>query len=376
MNFSIEELYFMYGQYDTFVLLQFNTGTKSHELFGSSGIMGRFKYTLDERKGFEKYRDSTEIPRTEGTFKFIPSDKYSLSEEIQTLLDRDGLLCSDIAVVSSYNRKRENRFIVKGEKEIPDKLTITIPESSQTELDLMTIGLFRSRLKDGGELAPFEYAEMYGLLLFYRKDEVVNNPNLYQNFETKELKDEVKFHYLNCRYMNSKSEDGEIEELKRLKLAQFKKRTPIVIAEIQKNGLQVNKLQDLEGSQFHKAIGLLSNVDDKLILPYPKPVWCDFERLAHIYLGHTKELFIGAENNGNTFFQYNFKELRNVISNVLQIIYDEFIAEIKATNKTFVRRGSRAIEFDGHYYRVEIETSGRLIVFHPYNDDGSKDNDN
>lgn len=43
----------MYGQYDTFVLLEFHNETKSHELFGSKGIMGRFKYTLDEKRGFE-----------------------------------------------------------------------------------------------------------------------------------------------------------------------------------------------------------------------------------------------------------------------------------------------------------------------------------
>ena len=50
MNFSIEELYFMYGQYDTFVLLEFQLETKSRELFGKDGIMGRFRYTLDEKR--------------------------------------------------------------------------------------------------------------------------------------------------------------------------------------------------------------------------------------------------------------------------------------------------------------------------------------
>lgn len=376
MNFSIEELYFMYGQYDAFVLLQFNQDTKSFELFGKDGVMGRFRYTLEERKGFEKHRGTDNIPRTEATFKFIPSDKFNLSEQTQTLLDRDGLLCKDIAVVSSYNRKRENRFIVQGEKEIPDKLIITIPESSQKEIDLMNIGMLKSRIKDGSELAYFEYFELYGLLLFYKQEEVINNPELYKNFETKELKDEVRFHFLYCKYMNDKNEDGDIEELKKIKLAQYERRVPIVINEIKKNGLQISKLQDLEKSNFNKAIALLSNIDDKLILPYPKPIWCDFERLAHIYLGHFKELYIGAEGNGNTFFQYNFKELQNVISNVLQIIYDEFIAEIKVTNRTFIRRGSRSVEFDGHYYRIELEPNGRLLTFHPYNDDYNRENDN
>jgi hypothetical protein len=374
MNFSIEEIYFMYGQYDAFVALQFHEGTKSDELFGTNGIMGRFKYTLDEKKALETLRGSSDIQRTKSNFRFIPSDKHSLSSDIQTLLDREGLVCSDIAVISSFSRPRENRFIVKGEKEIPDKLTITIPESSQREIDLMTIGMLKSRLKDG-ELAHFELWELFGLLLFYRPEEVIKLPYLYTDSDKKNLKEEIKIHYLYCKYLNEKNTPEELEELKKLKLKQFDKKTPIVINEIRKNGLQISKLQDLDAKSFNKAISLISNVEDTLILPYKKPIWCDFERLAHIYLGHVKELYIGAENTSNTFFQYNFKELKNVISNVLQIAYDEFIEETK-NGKTFGRRGNRALEFDGHFYRVEIEANGRLVVFHPYNDDREREKDN
>ena len=38
--------------------------------------------------------------------------------------------------------------------------------------------------------------------------------------------------------------------------------------------------------------------------------------------------------------------------------------------------GKRAIYFNGNYYRVEIEPSGRLLTFHPYNDEKEREKDN
>lgn len=48
MNFSYEELYSMYGQYDTFISIVFHRGSESFHKFGST-LMGVIKYTLEER---------------------------------------------------------------------------------------------------------------------------------------------------------------------------------------------------------------------------------------------------------------------------------------------------------------------------------------
>ena len=85
MIFSVEELYFMYGQYDAFVALQFHERTKSYEVFGGNGVMGSFKYTLQEKRSLEQFRakEAGAIPSTKGNFKFVSSYKHSLTEEIQ-----------------------------------------------------------------------------------------------------------------------------------------------------------------------------------------------------------------------------------------------------------------------------------------------------
>lgn len=35
--------------------------------------------------------------------------------------------------------------------------------------------------------------------------------------------------------------------------------------------------------------------------------------------------------------------------------------------------GTRSIYYDGIYYRIEIEPTGRLITFHPYNNNEKPD---
>ena len=43
--------------------------------------------------------------------------------------------------------------------------------------------------------------------------------------------------------------------------------------------------------------------------------------------------------------------------------------------KDFKRLGKRAIYYDGHYYRVDIDKEGKLLGFHPYNNNDDKDQD-
>ena len=53
MNFSYEELYSMYGQYDAFIALDFHQGSEAYNKFGQS-LMGTFKYTLEQREELEQ----------------------------------------------------------------------------------------------------------------------------------------------------------------------------------------------------------------------------------------------------------------------------------------------------------------------------------
>ena len=110
MNFSYEEIYSMYGQYDTFVSLDFHQGSEAYNKFGQS-LMGTFKYTLEQRKELEQLLKLKHIPRSSKRILFSPSILHNLSEEQKVFLDKDGILNDDIACVSSVSRPRKNAYI-------------------------------------------------------------------------------------------------------------------------------------------------------------------------------------------------------------------------------------------------------------------------
>ena len=58
----------------------------------------------------------------------------------------------------------------------------------------------------------------------------------------------------------------------------------------------------------------------------------------------------------------------NLIRIVVNKVEDQIELEFRTKpDKTFIRKNARAIEYNGNYYRLEIEANGRLLTFHPYN---------
>jgi hypothetical protein len=95
-----------------------------------------------------------------------------------------------------------------------------------------------------------------------------------------------------------------------------------------------------------------------------------------IYARHVTETLISDKYSGKTVFQYKFDDIMTLISSVLASISEDIQTHFKSDpDKPFGRRGKRSVYYDGHYYRVEIDTNGRLETFHPYNNNEEKDSD-
>jgi hypothetical protein len=87
--------------------------------------------------------------------------------------------------------------------------------------------------------------------------------------------------------------------------------------------------------------------------------------------------FIQISYVKKTEFQYNYQDIRELIKNVLNSAEKDIAEEFKANpNRNYNRQGKRAVYYNGNYYKVEIEPSGRLLTFHPYNDDKERESDN
>lgn len=373
MRFSYEELYFMYGQYDSFVQIHFCHDTESHKMFEGNYLMGTFRFTNPERIELEKLRGTT-IPRTEKRITFIPSQLHSFSEEINTYLDRDGFLCSDICMISQVNRERENRYTAKGEKKIPETLKINF-DARGFCAEKAHLWLLSQRIKKGWSLIDFEMKDYYGLKLFFSREEVVDVIGIYADFETRKLLPQVNFRYLKTKLFVDELNEEENKNFQDLLSSIGKERVDILMLEFQKATESMKELKDC-AVKVKLLYSCLTKFEDETLIAGEFPVWWDFERFLHIYIRHVKETQVGSRNEGKSVFQYKFQDVMRIIKIVLENIENEIIEHFRNSTEVFVRRGRRAVYYDGHYYRIEIEPNGRLLTFHPYNDDRERNADN
>ena len=375
MYFSYEEIYSMYGQYDTFVSLEFKFGNEAYEKLGES-LMGTFKYTLKQREDLEKILSSKKTPHSSKRITFEPSPLHDkLTEEQKTYLDKIGIKNADICCINSYNKPRQNTFVQKGKKEIPNQMEIKVNWNAKNTY-LIALGLYKTRLRKGKILTDIEKNDYYALRLYFEKDTITGEENTFIfNEQTKEIKPIIREKYLDIKWgMEGKLSEEEEKDIKRLWHLQWDYNRNLLKQEIQRSG---STLKTLPLELKMKLIVMSCYFKDEVLLPYIKPaIWWNIERFLHIFIRHFADLQPDGSFKNKTVFQYKYKNIRRVICNVIESVEKEVEEWFEDNpNKTFKRIGNQAIYYNGNYYRVDIEPSGRLLTFHPYNDDKEREND-
>jgi hypothetical protein len=97
-QFSVEELYAMYGKYDNkYTSIEFHKFSKSAEKFGRN-IGGVLTYYKKEREELEDAISQENVPRTNGLVKIDCSNDDKLSDEQKKELVENGFISGDIAL--------------------------------------------------------------------------------------------------------------------------------------------------------------------------------------------------------------------------------------------------------------------------------------
>lgn len=377
MNFSYEELYSMYGQYDTFISIVFHRNSDSFHKFGST-LIGVIKYTLEERTELESVLKQDEIPRTEKEIRFYPSELEKLLPEQLEFIDKTGFLCSDIFEVSSVNLPRQNRFIERKKKEIQNTINIEIDSRDWQDINQITFGFLNSRFVKGNPLSPNEMNQYLGLREYYKKGNL-NSPfkDLAYQEDGVSLKTEVRFFELKSKFEDLVIDEKDMKEFAQLIISKHSYREKLITEELKKTSERLVQLSHEFGDQIEKLKDICHKYDERVVLFGEKLIYLNFERFLHIYIRHVIETKVGDRFKGKTVFQYKFDDIIRIISLVMDVaskdIQDHFKNQPEANYR---RMGKRSIYFDGHYYRIEISTNGSLLTFHPYNNNEEKDADN
>lgn len=368
MQFSTEEIYSMYGQYDTFVTLEFHYHTDEYLRFGNN-IMGVFLYTLEERQKYEEVLKSDEVPRTDAKIKFSASSIEKLSQSNTEYLDRYGIQVSSIDSISSLNGPRKNRFSEKGTKEIPNQIVIRAPRiKGWEELNRMRFGLLNSIRNSGNSFTPFQEIEYWGLRTHLQID--LGSKEYEQMQEKGQMfLDQIRHVELECKYHELTITEEQIQEFAKLTVCKMAYKKTIIDAEVKKSGENINKVAEDYKSEISELRKHCNSFDELVVLHGKNPIYLTFERFVHVYARHVSETQVGERFAGSkTVFQYKFEDIKSLIKMVFDNIANEIEIHFESTpQEQFRRIGKRAAYIDGHYYRVVIEPNGSILDFHPFN---------
>lgn len=363
--YTKENIYKNTGQFDKVVSVSFRFGSDSYKKYGSY-IVGKFYYTPNERLEIQKIISNHNYEQTHGLIKFIASDSPELSREDKDYLKFDGLESSDIVEVLGFNNPAENKYIKTETRDLPKTITIKSPFTEDDAEDMM-LWLNDQRLKNGYKLIE-EERNQHNAILYRKYENKTTKPEeiaLFKNPKTGEIKPEIKYHYLNSKFLYGIIKDDELEELKSLINQQAKEKVQIINKELEKSSEKWKQMGIDEKAALTTLVQIATHFETHRLTSGKTPVWWDFERFIHIFMRHVSETKIGERNQIKTVFQYRLKDIKNLIKIVLKIAEKEINEHFE--NKPgieFKRQGDRAIYFDGDYYSFRINKDGKLMTFH------------
>lgn len=293
-----------------------------------------------------------------------PENFLSSSQRRELKAPHGGIQVADIESIGFLSYKKKSELLSTGEKKVPNLVEVKL-EGDSFDHDMLCRGFLVSKIDRGWKLIQFEIEQLIGITLGidgyidlgtlrhfgFDEDSFRKNINiLYHFYKVKErrgiLTDEEKkeYQYI-CEIQLIKKFEKFIEELKRSGVA----------------GNELEKKQDV----LKKIIESCKSFQPCVLLPGKKQVYWDIDSYLHIVMRHVKGFQLGSFKTKTTF-PYREKDLKKLIEKVLDRVQDDYEDHISNNpDKDFFRMDNGAVAFNGDYYNLRIDPSGRLYVFYP-----------
>ena len=366
-NFSIEEIYSIYGQYEeNFISVEFHRNTESFEKYGET-IGGSIVYRKSERENLEKELNSENPKRTNDFVKLDSTPEYPLGDSQRQELIETGFRSGDVYEIIQVNLPRRKSYRTTGVKEIPNRINIEI-DPDDFDLHAMTRGFLGRLLADGKQLIPYEYFR-YLALVEDVNPEALENEGVYEQIKSngKKAMGLFRYHQLKVKIETKKATEEEKSEFLRFRSRITNSRIEIIKEEVRKSANKPLKLYLEENPDFILNFAEHTMSFEEETLEYfrsTKPIYWNFKSVAHIYLRHTQDLSLKGVNELKSNFQYELKEVRYILKKCIEDNIEE-INERLANGKEFRLYGDRSYYFNGNYYSMNIDKNGRVSSFYP-----------
>lgn len=353
MKYDIEKTYKYFGQFDKIVTLSFFPESASFNEYPNF-ITGTFYYTPKERDKMEEI-----IQQRNSTIGFIKFKEVlnEVSVEQKENLIIHGINCEEISNIfflPEFNQ--ENEFKSKETRKLAEPNIIGIDIDDNFDYDSMLLNLNERKLSSGYLLTPNETAENIGTLLNFK------NVNI--EGEKEELKIPIRKYFLKCLVRNKKASEEEVKELNQIESKEIAKKISMLRNEVKRAGITKKNFEKIR-AQIEQTTPFLLEFNEKRLTHSKFPIWLNFERFLHIFLGHVNEMNFGGNFGDKTKFQYLIDDILRLIEIVLDSIEDEIQKHFSENSgKNFKRHGEMAIYFNGDFYVIAINPEGLLMTFY------------
>lgn len=366
-QFSVEELYFMYGQYESkFIEIEFHKLSDAGKKYPRN-IGGIIVYTKSEREELDKTINSGNIPRTNGFVRIDVSPNYNLTKEQTDEVLNKGFMSGDIYQILDSNLPVQKAFKQEGKKEIPNTININFDPTGM-DPHRMYMWLFSQRIKDGGLLIETEWSKLCGYGIYYEPESINLDFIKQRVYDTNgNMNKKVRFYKLSAKLYNTDISKEEIAEFAGLLKERSLERIEMIREEIKKSTNKSLEKFAEEYPEIYKSIKASATTFDEETLEYHNtilPIYWDFRSYLHIYLRHCEELQIEGHFKNKTKFQYTQKDIKRILGIAIRKLYDKVNDRLKI-GKDFRVFGDQTLYFNGNFYAMRIEKDGRVDSFHP-----------
>lgn len=366
-QFSVEELYAMYGQFDNkYIQVEFHKFSESAEMLGRN-ISGVIVYYKKEREQLEADLSSGTVSRTNGMVKFDSSSDEGLSDSNKADLITNGFKSGDVYQILSLDMPEDKTYNKIGIKEIPNTININF-DPTGFDADSAYHWMYRQRLRNGGVLIEEEWDRFCGLSLYLDPESKESDLILNHAYDLQgNIKSQVRFHELSAKFNALIINREELLEFNDLLKERKAARSNLIKYEIKRSTNK--KLEQFENDypniykELKKSI-VEFEAESIEYFDMATPVYWDYAGYLHIFLRHCAELAIEGHFDSKTKFQYKQQDIRRVL-NIAVNRLKKAINERLKEGKEFRISGDRSLYFNGNYYSLHVMADGRIAGFNP-----------
>ncbi|PVV56289.1 hypothetical protein [Chryseobacterium sp. HMWF035] len=365
-QFSSEDLYAMYGQYDKYISIEFHKFSESAKKFGRN-ISGIIKYLKSEREQFDSLLTQNTTQRTDGLIKIDCDQEKDLTIQQKTELKELGFRSSDVYQILTTNLPKVKSYDQPGRKEIPNTITVNF-DPTDFDTNSAFFWLYGQKVKHGEQLIDDEWARFCALSIFFDPEsqniDIIKEHSLNPDGSLKSI---VRLYELEAKFNSKIIKPEELSEFNDLLKSRREQRIEAIKYEIKRSTNKKLEVFETEYPEIYKEL-MKSTVqfqDESLVYFHmEKPIYWDYEGFLHIYLRHCDELAIEGHHETKTKFQYTQEDIKRILKIAIDRLTPQINERLKE-GKDFRLYGDKSLYFNGNHYSLHILETGRVAAFHP-----------